>query len=306
MGGNDIVSMGIRPSGALHYGSLCTIAAAMIYLSKHDDAMVEICVMDMDFDNKTSPSIPYFLDRECGILKKEKARTEIESAVDAYAEVLGIDRTTVIERVAVPLFSEKMREDDVLDLFKKAVLNKDVLHGLKKALFSSGRENSLIVPYSAVCPLCSHFDAGFSVIDRHDKTLSKKCSNMECEEEYITVSLDEIGSYSIHYMVDPIRDTIHSESGLNIVPIFGGDYSQDYGKERIPKHKRIRTAMGVFTENVPDLYVGPMVVAGGVKLSKSSPTGKYLFMNMDPKTEELGRIVETLTGNMSGVIELEP
>ncbi len=303
----DLLSMGITPSGYIHPGTLSIIAVPMIYLSERD-VDVEICVMDLDFDNRLPLGVPHCLAKMHGIPNKERTKYEVKSAVDIYADILKIDENTIRKNVKVSLFSEKLKEENVLDLFKKVVLDEDILFELKRIWFGSNnkkKKNILNVPYSPICPSCNLADSGYSTIDRASETLEKKCNNPNCKEQSIIVSLDSIGEYVIHYMMSPLQDIVKSNSDFEVVHILGGDYDANYGVRKSPKYKTVQGLMGLFTEDVPDVYVSPVVTVDGKKMSKSNRDATHLFkdMNSGQRYDVLDRIINTLMTTESKTIE---
>ncbi len=305
----DKISMGITPSGnSIHPGTLYTIALPLIYLSKHPDIDVEICVTDLDFDNRVPLSVPYYLAKTGRIPNKERTKYEIRSAVDIYADILEIDESTIKENVEISIFSEKMKDNEnMLELFKKIALDEQILLELKRIWLGSKKKKRTLskVPYSIICPSCNLLDAGYATINRHDETLKKKCKNSYCKEDIVVVSLDDVGSYALHYIIPPVKDILVSDESRDIIHVFGGDYDIAYGAKGMSKYKIIQNMMALLTENPPDVYIGAMVTVDGKKMSKSNRDTTHLFKDIDSGQwhNELEQIINTLMTTESKTIE---
>ena len=81
----DEISMGLTPSGYIHLGTLYTMAQPLLYLSEHNDTKIEICITDLDFDNKFTLDTPYNLAKTDGISNIERTKSFMSS--NAFSHV---------------------------------------------------------------------------------------------------------------------------------------------------------------------------------------------------------------------------
>jgi hypothetical protein len=180
------LSMGIRPSGRLHLGSLMTILSGLMYLGSHSDTKFELQVMDLDFDFKRGRVFtPYNHLRGpdgSGVSAREYTRGELKNIVDVAGEELGIDTQG---RITTLYFSEFLHDPEAIGFFTDILTDRGTLSELKRNLFDKVRGYKL--PVSGICPSCytsSNEFANFSFGDRDvNEDIAIMLANSQIPEE---------------------------------------------------------------------------------------------------------------------------
>ena len=296
------LNMGIAPSGKLHLGSVMTAMAGLLYLQGKPGTHMEICVMDLDFDAQRGNVFLPFTHKPdpegCHPLIRDHTRAELTHFVDSVTEALGIQR----KYVSVGIFSEMVMKpiylEAVMHLFKDKLRRK-----LVREIIMDERGNVHKVPLSPICPECNYSSAEFSKIDFEATKLTTTCNNRSCNsyDQKYSVLVTDTQRYSMHYLVDPVRDVFNGDGVEPAdVHIFGGDYMESgYGVRGTPKAVRVQRLIRElmpkdnprFSTNSPDIYVGPMITIGGAKMGKSTKNG-FQFEELQTRENWVERLMD--------------
>ncbi len=287
------LSMGIKPSGDLHLGSIATLMSGFLYLKEHPNSTLNIGVMDLDFDIRRGDDFLSFYHSpdkwSCHGYAKEHTKSEIEEVSAKSSEFLGLNA----ERMKITYFSDMLSDEGLMEMFVRIAMDRDLCRGVKKAIADrSGR--SYKVPFSPICPECGHSNSNFAIVGRENETLKGKCSNSGCEVGDYEVDLKGKGSYNIHYLIDPVRDV--SKSFKSDTHIFGGDYDTPWGERKIPRSERVMNVMGLFSRKTPDIYLGPVFTANGEKMSKTL-NNTIAFASLEDPKDFLFRLANMIHDN---------
>jgi lysyl-tRNA synthetase class I len=293
----SILSMGIKPSGNLHLGSVVALTNGFLYLKDNPDSKLNIGVMDLDFDVRRGDDFLSFYNSpdkwNCHRYAKEHTKSEIEEVSRTGSECLGLDS----KRINIRYFSDMLNDEGLMKMFVRIAMDRDLCRGVKKAIADrSGR--SYKVPFSPICPECGRSNSNFAVVSRENETLKGKCSNSGCEVEDYEVSLKDKGSYNIHYLIDPIRDV--SRSFKADVHIFGGDYDTPWGEKKISRTERVMNVMGLFSRKTPDIYLGPVFTVNGKKMSKTLDN-TIDFASLENPKDLILRLADMIYDNKSEI-----
>ncbi len=314
------LSMGARPSGKVHLGTLITILNGMLVMQKDPDATLELQLMDLDFDNQRGNVFVPYIHRQgpegSEMSARDYMREELSTLLGKVGNQLGVDQ----RKTQILYFSDFLLDPEALNFFTGNLTDKGKRKSLLKVLFD--RTNGDKYPVSGICQGChtssSNFSEGlfpegkFAKLAEKIETLKDKdsnsarkwakayrkeltglelrrniitdsqpgigkyflkdiCQNKKCDTTEYRFDLRQPGTYNIHYLVDPIRDALTTETrGKNDLHIFGGDYGIPSGVKKIPRAERIQSGMEAVGLEPVDAYIGPMLMVNGSKMSKST------------------------------------
>ena len=297
------LSMGLKPSGELHMGTIATILNGMLYLEGHRGASLRIDVMDLDYDTQRGLSFPSFMTmrdpKGCHSLMKHHTKEKVERTVQKLSAILGIDP----KRVEVSFYTENYACEGFPELMTSLIRQRVRAKAVKHALFD-GKGGTYDVPFTPICPECGYSSSSNSTYDSKADTLRTKCKNKECggHGKVFSVPVSDLLAYNVYYLIDPIRDVHESANCPRAdVHLFGGDYLLTHGVKRKSRVQRVADAMTAVTSRLPDFFIGPMLTLNSMKMSKS--------LGAEAADESVSghiytRLAEVLKANASPAIEI--
>jgi hypothetical protein len=265
------LSLGLKPSGDIHMGTVATVLNGMLYLYDNKDATLKIDVMDLDYDTQRGNNFASFMrmpdPNGCHELMKFHTLEKLGALVDKLSRVIGIDS----RRIEIGLYSQNFACEGFSELMMSLIRERSRARIVKRALFD-GKSKIHLMPFTPICPECGHSSSKNGRYDHKSDTLSSTCNNDECSnfEQVFSVAVADVTSYNVHYLIDPVRDVFESPGCVRSdVHIFGGDYLITHGIKRKTKVQRSADVMTAVTNELPDFYVGPMLTLNSRKMSKS-------------------------------------
>ena len=155
------LSMGIRPSGKVHLGSLITLLSGLLYMKEHPETRFEIQVMDLDYDFNRGPVFTPYLylagPEGSGQSAREYLRGELATICEVAADEL---RTAKRENIRVLYFSEFLMDREALNFFTDILTDPERLGAMTTELFDENKKGK--VPVSGICPGCHTSVNGYS------------------------------------------------------------------------------------------------------------------------------------------------
>ena len=155
------LSMGIRPSGRIHVGSLLTILNGIEYLRAHDQSTFEIQVMDLDFDNQRGDHFVPYIHMQGPEGSRNSARQQLRQDLHSILNVM-IDLEPELDldgRVSISNFSDFLYDTEVLDFFSDILTDRDKVGELRSILWDQGKSNK--TPLSGICPSCHYSNSNW-------------------------------------------------------------------------------------------------------------------------------------------------
>lgn len=273
------VGFGLRPSGVIHLGNMMTMSLAGLLGNRIGSHLANlnltICDLDLpdvkDWDAKTCGYVKHYRDipdsAGCHQTVYDHAMVDIKDFVAGLEGIvqtpISIRRLTDVHRD--PAFREGLKR--VLDDPKMMQL---IMPQIKD-------DATLVYP---LCPECGTSYTGtekgkVNKYDRQTGVISTFCTNQACPvQDYKVDVLDTSKDIAVHLFIDMLRDA--SVPPILDVHVFGGDYLDLHGQNRIPKFEKIRRLISASTHGTitPDILVGPTVFSSeGDKMSKSLSNG---------------------------------
>lgn len=295
------ISLGFKPSGKLHIGSVLTLIQGFLYVQSNPGSSLEVNVMDLDYDNQCGhrfDSLYFARDTETGELAKDITARELRRISDDITEVLGLASNPV----HIMMFSDNLGfGSELLGIIRRMAYDRELTRATKRAIFD-GRANSYTVPLTGVCPECHTSNTSPGVLVNDRKAIRSECKNGACEVDSYISEISEIGTYNIHYLVDPVRDIcVEDLPGIG-AHLFGGDYALPNGTSRIMKADRVMRIMQLYANGsvLPDIYVGPLLTLDGTKMSKSY--GAVSIFELENRHDWIKRLIEL---GSSGACEIK-
>ncbi len=272
--GFEKISLGLKPSGTLHLGNAITFVQAVLSMQNNPASTLDVQVMDLDFDLQRGHGhggdyVAFYNKRDwmgCHDLVKYHTQEHTAEAFGEIADYLGIERS----RINVSQFSDMTGDSRFQDMLSYLFGTQSGTELLRRSLLSKGaRPESMLSP---ICDDCSHSSTRRPNLQVTEKgiELQTACYNTACAVDEYSVLLKDHASTNLFYLVDPIRDLVPDANGKTTdVHLFGGDYAAPYGTSKKIKADRVAELMGGLSDNVPTVYIGPIVVFDGEKIGKS-------------------------------------
>jgi hypothetical protein len=297
------ISLGLKPSGEMHFGTLMTFLQGMVALSKNPDTSLDVAVMDLDFDfqrGKDYVSFMYSHDSmKCHGFMKEHTMREAEDALAEMSRFFGVNNT----RIRTRYFSETTLDPTYQKFMEYLFLQEEGMQLLKKSVtpLHTTKTRQLISP---ICDECGHSSSKLPTIYVDNSIMSRgtvkgKCFNERCDVgEYFT-HINQSGRINFFYLVDPVRDLIPDGDGhITDLHIFGGDYALPWGGgDRASKAERVLRLMEGLSPIAPSTYVGPILMDGEEKVSKSTKNGYTLSSLRERVPNWVQRFYSVLVNN---------
>ncbi len=270
------ISLGLRPSGVIHLGNMMTMALAMglghevgPHISKVN---VAICDYDLpdenDWDIKANGFAKFYRDLkdQTGVCDSTyaKSRKDIEEFLTNLSKQTSVDFN-------IRDLSDIQREPSFREGLKKILDSPEAM----KLIFPNLKDDSVVV--YPVCPKCKTSYTSTikgKRVTYKDGRIFTHCSNSDCDvKEYDISILDQDAEFSVHMFIDPLRDAVVKPCAD--VHVFGGDYSQEHGENKLPKIDKIGRLTQIASDGKsPDYLVGPTIYArDGEKMSKTKANG---------------------------------
>ncbi|MEK6963627.1 MAG: hypothetical protein AABX70_04320 [Nanoarchaeota archaeon] len=305
------ISIGITPSNYVHLGFVFTLISAFMYMAKHSNSSLEVCITDRDVDPQLGRVFrPYHLledkDDACHGLISDHVESELELLRSDFCSFFHVDS----QKVDIVFFNDLMKQEtSFFGELKPFLLERDKSKRLKEALFDrSGKYWE--VPFSPVCPDCGYSNSHLGSINRNTELLASACYKPGCVNEerndLAVVSIHNPEAYNVHYMIPPARDVFDLERSPRAdLHIFGGDFDREHGTKKIRKYERALNVMRLFSPHPPSIYIGPELRLGGQKISKS--TGMffpYVSNDSDFQNRFLKAAVQELSKGRNEVVDL--
>ena len=289
------VAFGIRPSGMIHLGNMMSMALTAGLsreIGPHISNM-SITVCDLDLPDPTDWKISKegYAKHYKDLPSPDNDGSMVDYGVRNIKEFLDALTETPSFRYEIRTLTEVHRDL----LFRE---------GLKRVL-DSPEAMRIIMPNSSeksvlVFPLCER--CGTSYVTHIGAQKGKKityengkihtyCTNPDCDvDEYEVDVLDTSRDIAVHVFIDLLRDSMVKP--YNHIHVFGGDYSEPHGTNRLLKIEKIEKIMEIASQGkrIPDFLIGPTVYAktqGGLGLQKMSKS-KSNGLDMDRLREFLG------------------
>lgn len=306
------ISLGFKPSGRLHIGSVVTLMHAFEYARVNPGAKIEVQVMDLDYDFQRGNNFHSFYtapDREDpSRLAKEVTKQEIEGLTGLLTEVFGLSENPA----QVTYFSDALQRPILLEQMVHIMMDRDLNKAVKREMQDS-RPNPKTAPFSGICPGCNHSNTEFPTIDRQRRILQANCRNESCDISQYYAYMDNVGEWNVFYLIDPIRD-VFQDGIINRadVHLFGGDYARPYGANKTMLAQRVMNIMDIFSTmygtTSPDIFIGPMVTWFGVKMGKCQKRVIKFSDVIDPRSYLLRLHDFVERGNRASIefSEIEP
>ena len=273
------ISAAIVPSRSIHFGFVFTALHALWYMRQNPRTTLEVTATDNAYDPQMGNNFIPYNKRACGcpqhVRLQDHVAHELVYMLGESAQFFQINP----KRINVDFFTDRLKRDressavitDILSAPEKA-------RRLKRALFDDG-SRPYFVPATANCSECGHTNSHLGRVDREKKILTSICHNESCikykKESHI--GLESPWKFNLHYMIDPIRDlfwndyrTATSASKGADLHIFGGDYAMPHGESQVPRVERVRNVMRIVKEDIPDVFIAPLVTWSGEKVGKST------------------------------------
>lgn len=167
------LSLGIKPSGRPHIGSVATFIAAFEYVANNPAAVINLQIMDLDFDSQRGNAFTPFIHQteESGLSVREALHKELDEIVDVMGAIYQSD---VAQRVQTTYFSEFLLMPATLDKFLSIFTDKEKTSAMNMALFD--QKFLKRVPVSGICPNCHTSTAGLATrsIEASDLALMER------------------------------------------------------------------------------------------------------------------------------------
>ncbi len=269
----QLVTMGINPSKAdLHLGHYLTMYQALKVLHDRPDARGHIFVDDREHHAKIESR------QHEGLFRVPSSRTaqQIQGLVlDFIARFAGtVMDPTLRNRICVQRMSDYFRES-VPDGGSRGGELYWLLREHRAELRELFEFRDDIHQEEFLRPVCSQ--CGFGPRYEQDMTIDDQGMGTACIDpgcgkgEYRVNPYVGDSNWSIHYAVDPVRDTFLAEQyrAQRVLHVFGGDYGQPWGTDGTPKAERLGRFMRQMDERRIRYFVGPLLQKGGRKLAKS-------------------------------------
>jgi len=269
------ISLGVRPSGQIHLGNIVTLltAAEVAYLLGNQRSQVMLTICDIDFPDKIDVPVKgnvvthykYAPDPkgDCHKNFSEHNSERIYQLADDIAKELG---TKIILKNLSDIQNEPGYREGLVKLLDHS---KEIADLFPEDITS---DQALIFP---LCKNCHTANKKTPTYKKNgDKvTIYTSCENPGCDiKEYEVDVLDTSYELAVHFFIDPIRDSvIEPKADLHI---FGGDYADLHGKNKMTKSDKVLKIMGFTCKETPIIFTGPVFYAqDGKKMSKSSMSG---------------------------------
>ena len=270
------IALGLRPSGVIHLGNMITIALAMglgreigPHISKLNVAVCDYDLPDEnDWDIKARGFARFYKDLkdETGVSDStySKSRRNIEDFLDKLSRQTSVDFN-------LRDLSDIQREPSFREGLKRMLDSPESM----KLILPNLKDGSVVV--YPICPKCK---TTYTATIRGKKVIYKDgrifthCSNPDCDvEDYDISVLDSDSEFSVHMFIDPLRDSVVNPYAD--IHVFGGDYSQEHGENKLPKIDKICDLTKIASGGrYPDYLVGPTIYArDGEKMSKTKANG---------------------------------
>lgn len=271
----DIMTMGITPSGngMLHMGHYMTLYNLLRALSLTRTASAKLFVDDREFSLEQNPSMPPHsaVSNTTACIRNMVARTD---AFFAGEHVSGrVEIINMSDFFNLPGINNRFTGMDMYELFARGrqVIGRSFVH--------MHLSTTAAVP---LCPDCGKFEWLGRWKTRRDLgadgVIRAKCVDPDCSvgDYQVDVSSGD-DNWAIFYMMVGLRDILMSRCGSSVLHFYGGDYAQEWGlplgNSMVAKVDRIRHLVSGLGSKIGGLeishVVGPMLVAGDSKLSKS-------------------------------------
>lgn len=303
------IAVGIRPSGVIHLGNMCTIGLAGILgesIGPHLSSInLTVCDLDLpdacDWPVKEKGYVRYF---DSIPSKRNRGETVLDYSMRSIEDfVHGVERDTQVD-VSIRRLSSIQKEPSFREGLKRVLDTPGCMQFLQKRV-PEGRV--LVYP---LCPGCNTSDPTFP--EYKNGRIYTSCSNPECSKQgpYEVDLLDTERPLAVHFFIDPLRDrTIHPLSDIHV---FGGDYNEIHdngsgslspaahvlmGEEgTVTKINKILRITELASGSSPDYLVGPTLYArDGSKMSKSKNNGLSLERLRDHFGQDyIGRVVNLM------------
>jgi len=271
------ISLGVRPSGTIHLGNLMTLALAQGLgreIGPHQ-SKINLTICDLD--------LPEGLDWKT--IKKGYAKHYRDLPDPNHCHRTLSDHSTEDIKDFYDLLTTETRVPFEIKKLSDIQRNAKFREGLKKVLDSPELIKLLVphlpdgaVPVYPLCPQCKGSYTG-SVKGRQNIYVNgmiyTTCNNDECSVHDFQVDvLDTHKDLSVHMLIDPLRDALVFPYAD--VHVFGGDYNEPHGANKLSKIEKILKVMEVASggERIPVILIGPTIYArDGKKMSKSQANG---------------------------------
>jgi hypothetical protein len=155
----EVLSLGIKPSGRPHIGSIATFVAALDYAANNPSATINLQIMDLDFDSQRGNAFTPFIHQqdESGRSVRESLRRDLDEVIEIMGSVYSLD---VRSRMQIDFFSEFLLLPETLNKFLSIFSDREKTSALNYALFDAKIPDK--APVSGICPSCHTSSSTFA------------------------------------------------------------------------------------------------------------------------------------------------
>lgn len=258
------ISLGLDPSGPIHLGTALVFLQAFLAMQKNPETELNISITDLGCNRQRGKSFISYLNQKdpsgCHELMKEHTKEETENLVSELSSYFGIE-----SKVNLSYFSDLTEKKELQKIFLDLFSTEKGREKIRRTVLTGSDRSSTLLSPICICGYSSNKPPKFNGTE-----LRTRCYNEKCGVDYYGVDLRNLKSVNISYLLDTIRDLIPPKANLHI---FGGDYGENYGEDKLPKAERILNLLSSLSENPPRIYVGPLVEYNGEKIGKSKRNG---------------------------------
>lgn len=272
------ISIGLRPSGMIHLGNMMALALAQGVARKvgphYTQINVTICDLDLpsqgDWDIQRTGYVKHYRDLpdkngSCHSSMSDHATEQVSLFLQSLNQEVSIRHT-------FRTLTEVQRHSSFREGLKRILDDPDIMPMIIPNIPKGG---ALVYPLCANCGTSYKSNRKGKYTKYENGIIHTFCNNPECSvEEYDMNVLDTSQDLAVHLFIDPLRDAVMEP--FADIHVFGGDYNELHGPNKISKIKKILHVMQVAGQGLrqPDIFLGPTVYArDGSKMSKSRSNG---------------------------------
>jgi lysyl-tRNA synthetase class I len=268
------VAVGVRPSGSIHLGNICTLALASLFahVAGNHRSQVNLTVCDLD-----APDYAVQEGKQTGVVRyaaqlepPRRVATSTRNLLEFFERDLQVLVRDLNAATGVDIRTRRLSDIQRNPGYRTGLQRVLETPGTMDVIYTGTPDRKTYV--WPVCPECKSTNYE-NALYRKGALLSS-CVNSECPQERLEARVeDRSGDIAVHHLIDPLRD--RTVKPFADVHVFGGDY------RHVSPHRRLSNVdvTQYFTKvasggEAPVPLLGPLIEGpSGAKMSKSLGNG---------------------------------